>query len=57
MNDVEDLNRAEEEEKKAKALQLLKLHRFPQGNPGQVIERCGRKYLITQSGAQRRIKE
>lgn len=55
MNDVEDLNRAEEEERKAKALAILKLRRFPNGTPGTVIERAGRKYLVTQSGAQVRI--
>ena len=60
MNDVEDLNNATEregeEKRKAQALAILKLRRFPNGNPGTIITRAGRKYLVTESGAQRRIE-
>jgi hypothetical protein len=30
--------------------------RFPQGMPGTILERAGKKYVITEKGMQRRIE-
>jgi hypothetical protein len=52
----DELTGVTEQMKKARALNLLMLHRFPQGPAGTIIKRAGRIYVVNEKGEQMRVK-